>query len=171
LIANIFIYGYFSDKQMMEVMKKKDISEKMFKKVKSSAFDDDDSGSLPIDEVMDFGRINDALGKGGIDIFDVYKKLKLSAASGAVIKSFIYGISGYNPKNPATIPPPKFNINGAINTPSGDVEDLFKQYDGLLLATKNAFPNYNVTYSELPKDIDFSKKYYNFSYDLTITGR
>ena len=70
-------------------------------------------------------------------------------------------------KNPAY----KIDINGKIYNKSGDVEDLFKEFDGMTSVVKQAFDKNQVKYSELPRNLDFAKKYYDSDIQLTIEGQ
>ena len=64
----------------------------------------------------------------------------------------------------------KIALNGEISNRSGDIEDLFTEFDGLTSQLKKTFDKSKLTYSELPRNIDFTKKYYNFPIDFSITS-
>ncbi|MFT6333139.1 MAG: hypothetical protein ACJAW3_001492, partial [Lentimonas sp.] len=63
------------------------------------------------------------------------------------------------------------DIRGDLSDKSGDIEILFRKFDNLNLETRKEFPDFKISYSELARDVDFSKKYYSFPFNLTIEDK
>ncbi len=149
--------------------------EENLKEISKAALDLDgsDKGTKLVDdksanEIIDFGKVNDVLSKADINIGSTFGRLSLIRQYGAIIDSFTYQIPNYNPKEQNLSVRSVFVANGDISDASGDIEVLFRKFDSLTLATKKSFPEYKIRYSELSKNIDFSKKYYSFPFDLTM---
>ena len=60
------------------------------------------------------------------------------------------------------------SLKGKIINGNGDLEGLFTQFDGITSEFSRTFSLYKVTHSELPKNIDFAKKYYDFPIELSV---
>lgn len=124
--------------------------------------------NIMADKVIDFGKIHEVLSVGEVNITEVFNKLSFIQKYGAIADSFAYQIPNLNPKAATFVIKGTFTVNGTISDPSGDVEVLFKKFDAMSLDTKNKFPDYTIKYSELSRNIDFSKKYYSFPFDLNL---
>ena len=122
-------------------------------------------------EIIDFGKVDEALSKFDINIANVFTQLTLIKKYGAIVNSFAYQIPDYNPKLESSTTQGKFSISGDLSDPSGDIEMLFRKFDNLGLDTKTQLPGYNIKYSEISKNIDFGQKYYSFPFDLTIENK
>ena len=121
--------------------------------------------------IIDFGKIDEVLSKVNVNIADVFNRLTFIKKYDALATSFSYQIPNYNPKSESFHIVSKFSISGNLSDASGDVEVLLGKFDNLNLETKNKFPEYNIKYSEISKNIDFGKKYYSFPFDLTIENK
>ncbi len=80
-----------------------------------------------------------------------------------------YSIENFNSKFPEGDIKYKIQFTGKIFNKSGDIEDLFRDFDLLVSAVKKNFgDNSQVKYTELPRNIDFNQKYYDFNIDFTV---
>ncbi len=140
-------------------------------RIKLSEVDEKYSTDIDIDQIIDMGKIHESLNGIGIDVINSYSKLSILRNYNAFLSSFVYNVSGFTAKTANKNPAYKIDINGKIYNKSGDVEDLFKEFDGMTSAAKQAFDKNQVKYSELPKNIDFAKKYYDSDIQLTIEGQ
>jgi len=131
----------------------------------------EDNQKIDIDRIIDFGRINDALHPSEKRFIESYIRLDLIKKHSAKISSFTFNFSDFNDKSPNPNAKYKVFIKGILMNKSGDIEDIFKKYDELISDTKKIFANEKVLYTELPRNIDFSKKYYEFPIDLTIESK
>ena len=134
---------------------------------KTSGKPDNDLAS----EIIDFGKVDEALSKFDANIARVFTQLTFIKKYGALVNSFAYQIPNYNPKLESSPTQGKFSISGDLSDPSGDVEVLFKKFDNLGLDTKTKLSGYNIKYSEISKNIDFGKKYYSLPFDLNIENK
>ncbi|MFT5702986.1 MAG: hypothetical protein ACI9TO_000344, partial [Rickettsiales bacterium] len=122
-------------------------------------------------EIVDFGKIDEILSKFDSNAPTVFNNLVFIKKYGALASKFSYNIPRFDPNHQAPNYQKKISVYGDLYDPSGDIEVLFRKFDNLGLETKNQFADYNVKYSELSKDIDFSKKYYSFPFDLTMESK
>ena len=170
--THLVFYNKSIESQMTQLMQKKLSTEKSYKKIKSSILSEEEIANLPIDKIMDFGKINEALINNEIDIFAIFNKLKLIKKHEVIANNFSYRIVDYDPKaQQFPIPKIAFSVFGTINIKSGDINELFQKFDGLVSDTKKTFEDYKSDYSDLPRDLDFSKKYYSFPISLKIESR
>jgi hypothetical protein len=75
----------------------------------------------------------------------------------------------FSDKSPSKNTSYKINFNGDLFNKSGDIEDLFREFDILTNEVKRNMEKQKVSYAELPRNIDFNKKYYNFPIDFSVT--
>lgn len=125
--------------------------------------------SVTIEKVTEFGKIEEALGAINTNFIDSYSKLKFLKNFNFKLTRFSYARQGFNEKSPAPSPSYDIGFSGKILNESGDIEDLFKEFDALVLEVKKNLGDKQVSYSDLPRNIDFNKKYYDFPVDFTIT--
>jgi hypothetical protein len=140
-------------------------------RVKLSEVDEKYSADIDIDQIIDMGKIHESLNGIGIDFIDSYNKLSILRNYNVFLSSFVYNVSDFTSKTANKNPAYKIDINGKIYNKTGDVEDLFKGFDGMISAVKQVFDKNQVKYTELPKNIDFAKKYYDSDIQLTIEGQ
>lgn len=132
-------------------------------KVKISALDgevgeeDDD-----VSEIIDFGTMEENLGSVGIDIIDLYSKLKFLKDFHAELSEISYTVNDMNPESPKKKHKYQISLSGELMNQSGNIEDLFKKFDSLVVEVQKHLKEYNVEYTELPKDIDFNSLYYSY---------
>ncbi len=77
----------------------------------------------------------------------------------------------FNPKSPSTNLGYEVKFSGRIINKSGDIEDLFREFDSLVIEVKKNMPSSTIKYNELPRNIDFNKKYYDFPVEFTISNK
>lgn len=173
IMVNIFISKDSYEENLSVIKLKKQAIEKNFENVKIIALDGDENkeGILQIDEIMDFGRIDDALSKVNNDVFEILSKFRFVKNSNALADNFEYGIKNYDPKIENNSVKISFSLSGKVLSTSGDVEDMFRKFDDLSLEAKTNFDKYEVKSSDLPKDIDFGKKYYSFPFSLKLNSK
>ena len=125
--------------------------------------------SLSFERIADFGKIEEALGFFDNNIFKFYSKLSYARNLKLKIRKFSYLLNNFDHKAPSDLSY-IYTIQGDVFNNSGDIEDLFREFDALTIETKNKFNNNEVTFSELPKNIDFGQKYYSFPFSFSIIG-
>lgn len=130
-----------------------------------------ESGEIhQITEIMDLGKIEEVLGEVGINFMEFYINLKFLKNFNVKLNSFSYSINNFNSKAPVSNSSDyKISFAGDIINQSGNIDDLFREFDTLVTEVKKNLENNQVTYSELPRDIDFNQKYYSFPVVFTIT--
>jgi hypothetical protein len=125
--------------------------------------------STSIERVIDIGK-NDELFGGIEQNFDrLLKDLEFLKDFGVVLNRVSYTIPNINNNSLTNNNGFEIRFGGKIINKSGDIEDLFQEFDSLVAETKKNMPDKQVKYSELPRNIDFNKKYYDLSIDFTIT--
>ncbi len=125
--------------------------------------------AVDIERVTDFGKIDQALSPNRANIADFYSNLKFIKNYNVNLAKFSYSLSGFNAKSPSANGNYTFSLNGKIHNKTGDIEDLFSEFDGLVAKTKETLKNNRVNYTDLPRNIDFNQKYYSFPIDFSIS--
>lgn len=130
----------------------------------------EDGEVVDIERVIDFGKTEEMLGSIGTNFVDYYVGLKFLKDFNVKLSGFTYSLQSFNSKMPISKTTYKITFSGEIINQSGDIEDLFREFDTLALEVKKNLSKNQVKYAELPRDIDFNKKYYSFPVDFTITN-
>jgi hypothetical protein len=174
-ICSIGLYISFVNKQLNSLVinanKERLEASDELQRVKLSEVDEKYSTDTDIDQVIDMGKIHETLNGIGADFIGAYNKLSILHNYNVFLSSFVYSINGFNSQVISPNPPYKIDINGQIYNKSGDVEDLFKVFDGMIAAVKQTFDKNQIKYTELPKNIDFAKKYYDSAVQITIDSQ
>lgn len=143
-------------------------------RVKNTALDgeiiDENGNTIDINRVLDIGKTNETIGTAGINVQDFYTKLRFIKDYGVKITGFSYVATSFNYQSPSTNFLYKVSLKGQISNKSGDIENLLTEFDGFTAELKKTFGQNKITYSELPRNIDFSKKYYDFPIDFSIAN-
>lgn len=129
----------------------------------------EDGVAIDIEKVTDFGKIEQAIGSAGTDVVNFYTSLKFLKTFNVRLAGFSYSLLNFNQKSPTPTQTYKVNFNGKILNKSGDIEDLFSEFDGLVIKVKESLNKNQVGYTDLPRNIDFNQKYYSFPIDFTIS--
>ena len=144
-------------------------------KLQQSALDGtklgDSDKEVDIDKAVDFGKMEEIFGsKTGVNFMDFYTQLRFLKEFNVKLGGFSYSLSGFNGKSPSQNTGYKFSFTGNMSNKSGDIEDLFKEFDNLTVEVKKIMgKDQQIKYSELPRNIDFNQKYYSFPIDFTIS--
>ena len=126
--------------------------------------------SVSFERVIDIGKIDEFFKNHDNDFFSFYKKLSYFIKININVSQFNYTLENYDIIKMSNSKY-RFNIVGEIFNQSGDIEDLFKEFDTLLVETSKTYNQSTVNFSELPKDIDFSKKYYSFPINFSVISK
>ncbi|MFT6220132.1 MAG: hypothetical protein ACJAW3_001041 [Lentimonas sp.] len=166
---------YNFDQELSKIKTQKSKLEKHLEAVSSKALDLDEKSDIKNEEksaladaIINFGRIDEILSKNSDNINSVYNQLIFIKSYSVAINSFSYQLTNYKPKLSKNKTKEIFIVGGVLSDESGDIEALFRKFDNLTLNTKKQFPEDKIKYSELSKDVDFSKKYYSFPINLSI---
>lgn len=123
---------------------------------------------IEVDRILDIGKLHEILIKNQVDIPAHYSQFKFLKNYGIKISNFSYNSVEFNEKFPSKEIKYSIVIKGKIHNKNGDAEDLFKNFDGFTSEFKKTFENHKTYHSELPRNIDFAKKYYDFPIEFTI---
>lgn len=141
--------------------------------VRATASKEDLEGSNKshdVEKIIDFGKIDENLASVGKGFIETYSELGFIKSYNTELSSFEYTLSDFTYKNPEIITKYAIKISGNFLNKTGDIDDLFKGFDRFSNVTKKSFPTSEVTYNEIPRSIDFTKKYYTYPIDFTISG-
>lgn len=167
----------------INIVQEKKTLEKSFKlsaiqnlnKIKSKALDGSEvidtktNEIIEIDKIVDFGKINERISKYEKIILNRYSSLKFIREYPARIQQLEISLEGFDKEKITSRKKLRLNSKLELLNPSGDIERLFEEFDALNLAIeKNYKKNNKLTISELPKNIDFAQKYYNFNMDFSF---
>jgi hypothetical protein len=123
---------------------------------------------VSIERIVDFGKNEELFGKIEDKFLEFYDELAFVKNHNVILKSASYQLKIPNPKILTNLENYEIKFSGEIKNKSGDIEDLFRNFDNLNAQVKKNYVNMKIDYNELPKNIDFNKKYYSFPIDFTI---
>ena len=174
-VCSVAVYSIFSQDKVGEAIEaaetQKFASIQELGRIKKAALEGtqgEDEEDVDIKQITDFGKMEETLGSVGINYIDFYIKLKFLKDFNVKLTEYNYMISEFNFRSPA--PNPNYNIalNGLILNKSGDIEDLFREFDTLVVEVKKNLSKNAVKYDDLPRNIDFNQKYYSFPINFNI---
>jgi len=144
--------------------------QKRLLKLQNTSFNIKDDEQVDIEKAVEFGKIHEALSSVESDPVTLYKELSFISDFNVIIKSFNYDLANYDHLKPKRKFKFDFGFVGNILNETGDIDDLFIEFDNLTAEAKKIFKDYDVKYKELPRNIDFNKKYFNFPIEFSITS-
>ncbi len=173
ILIKIILQQHQSGSKISEMIQERVQLTQRLQSINDAALDDTlkktDNNDDLANEIIDFGRIDEIFSKMNVKISTLFSRLEVIKKYDVIATSFSYNIPGYSTKSERFSSfHPEYTITGEISDKSGDIETIFKKFDALNLETKNKFSEYSVKYSEISKNIDFSKKYYSFPFDLNL---
>ncbi len=136
----------------------------------NKAFGDDNVEQDELDKILDFGKVHENLSNFENILFDNYEKLKFVRGYPLKFDSINFSLENFNGKNPSSAYKYRLNLKGKIYNKSGDIENLFSEFDEISSGFKKEFSQDKISHSELPKNIDFAQKYFDFPVDFTVEG-
>lgn len=170
-VTTIYSYNTLEEEKSLAEIDYNEASQ-IFTRLKNKALDGEvlsESGEvIEIERILDVGKIHEVLGAVGIDYLQTYSKLKFVKDQGLVLNSFTYNLVNFNDKSPSAQTDFKIVLDGNLKNKSGDIENLFTEFDGLTTELKKNFENKKITYVELPHNMDFAKKYYTYPVQFSI---
>ena len=106
------------------------------------------------------------------DFIKTYSLMSFSRDFNIKFSSFSYGLisfDSHNSKNDAC--QRQLILIGKLFNKSGDIENLFTEFDKFVVQMKKILIDYEVNYNDLPRNIDFNQKYYDFPVEFRITSK
>lgn len=125
---------------------------------------------MAAERVIDFGKIDEVLNVKDNSFVSYYNKLKLLKENDVKIISFSYNVIGFSNKSPSTNQNCQIAFSGKLFNGTGDIDDLFRKFDGLTKSIKKTFSSDQVKYDELPRTLDFNTKYLTYPINFTINS-
>jgi hypothetical protein len=127
---------------------------------------------VSIERVGDMGRVEQGLGNFEHDFVKTYSLMNFSRDFDIKFNSFSYGLSSFNShssdnKNAER----QLTLVGKLYNKSGDIENLFTEFDKFVVQMKKSLVDYDIKYNELPRNIDFNQKYYDFPVEFRIISK
>lgn len=177
LISLTIAYTLFSNSQNNKIVKdlnkKKELALQEFKNIEFSTLNEnnltENGKNIDIETIIDFGTIEANLQSSEINLIKFYEKLRFLGKFKVILKNFNLRTDN-SIKNPQNLSPNfQIIIDGKINNKSGDIDDLFKNFDLLVSEVKKAYDGNKITYTELPRNINFNEKYYSFPINFIIS--
>jgi hypothetical protein len=171
LIKSLFI-NYHNDEKLIKLRKYRSALQEKIQTINNAALEGEVGvqDSNLANEIIDFGKIDEVLGNNRVNINPIFSRLSFLHNYSAIASSFSFQLIGYNPKNSTLSKKFSFSVEGSVDEKDGDVEKLLRKFDTLSMETEKTFSEYKVNFSEVPKGIDFSKKYYSFPFTVVIEG-
>jgi len=131
----------------------------------------DDGKNINIEQAIDIGKINDVLEGKSDNIFKLYEDMGYIKKYDAVLSRINYYMEGYNEASPIKKTKYSMSFTGKIYNKTGNIDDLFKEFDDIYIDTKEIIKGHGIKFSKIPRNIDFNKKYYEFPLDFTISSK
>jgi len=126
---------------------------------------------ISAERIVDFGKNEETFYSAQQGFIGIYDRLKFIRENNVRIAKISYQIFNKDAKNTQTLKNFTLKFNGEIKNSSGDIENLFQDFDSLTSQVASNFKNKTIKHSELPRNIDFSKKYYSLPVDFTISNK
>jgi hypothetical protein len=124
-----------------------------------------------LDRMIDFGKIDETLDPIGVNFFEFYVKLIFLRDLRVKLSNFSYTLPEYSKNSPQSYRGYQITFKGDLINDSGDIEDLFRNFDMMAKEVEDKLQKYEVKYAKLPRNLDFNKKYYSFPVDFKIDSR
>jgi hypothetical protein len=182
LFISFFLVGslvFITNKSITEKIDKaqdlKIIALNQFAKVKKNSMQGNlqDSGKeISFERIGDFGRVEIGLGSMYHDFIKTYSLLKFIKNFELKFNFISYDLVDFNARisnnNNAV---KQLKLIGKIENKTGDIENLFTEFDNLLVEMRKNLPDYEIKYNELPRNIDFNQKYFSFPVEFRIISK
>ena len=133
--------------------------------------EDESKASADVIKIIDYGKIDESLSTVGVDYNKLYVNLKFLKNYNTILTDFTYSLSNFDQKNPTPYTKYTLSLKGDLDNKTGDIDDLFKNFDNLINFTKNSFTAYIVSSNEIPRTIDFTKRYYTYPIELKLESK
>ena len=125
-----------------------------------------------IERIGDMGRVEDGLGTLESDFIKTYSLMGFSRDYNIKFTSFSYGLLSFDHRNAKNNDIEKqLTLNGKLYNEGGDIESLFTEFDKFVVQMKKSLSDYEIKYNELPRNIDFNQKYYDFPVEFRIISK
>ena len=173
---SLILFKSFSEenhKEEVQIAKVAKISaQNSLTEIKKINFDDskDAQGSsqTSIERIIDMGKNDQLFGAIKYNISQIYDDVKFSIDSDILIESLSYTMPKFD-RNRISGTDYEITFSGKMMNKSGDIEDLFKKFDSLIASTKTDIKGKIIKHNEIPRNIDFNKKYYSMPVNFVIT--
>ena len=127
---------------------------------------------ISFERIGDFGRVEQGLGNLYHDFIKTYSKMKFTKDFNIKFNFIGYDLIDFNSRSSSNSNSIKqLKLIGKIENKSGDIENLFTEFDNLLVEMKKNLPDYEIKYNELPRNIDFNQKYFSFPVEFRILSK
>ena len=127
---------------------------------------------VSIERVGDMGRVDEGLSNLDHDFIKTYSLMSFSKDFNIKFSSFSYGLVSFNSHNSTNSSTQKqLILVGKLFNKSGDIENLFTEFDKFVVQMKKTLIDYEVNYNDLPRNIDFNQKYYDFPVEFRIVSK
>jgi hypothetical protein len=126
-------------------------------------------GSASIDRIVDIGENNNLFAPITQKFGNISSDLEFIRDSKITLDRITYTLPNFDEK---TLARGKYalSFSGKLVNESGDIEDLFKIFDTLVAKAEKDISDKKIRHNELPRNIDFNKRYYSMPVNFTITS-
>jgi hypothetical protein len=144
---------------------------KMKKNSLEGTFQEGDK-EVNIERIGDMGRVEEGLGTLKSDFIKTYSLMSFSRDYNIKFTSFSYGLTSFDYRNSQNDNIDKqLTLSGKLLNKGGDIESLFTEFDRFVVQMKKSLSDYDIKYNELPRNIDFNQKYYDFPVEFRIISK
>lgn len=127
---------------------------------------------INIERIGDMGRVEEGLGNLFHDFVKTYSLMSFSKDFNIKFTSFSYGLASFDSTKANNQNTEKqLILSGKLYNKSGDIESLFTEFDKFVVQMKKTLIDYDIKYNELPRNIDFNQKYYDFPVEFRIISK
>lgn len=127
--------------------------------------------TVNIEKAVEIGKISEVLGTKSDFIFNKYNELGYLSKYNVVLSRITFSASNFDHVNPNKNSKYSGNFSGIIYNKTGNIDDLFSEFDNLSNDGAKSVKDVQMRFSKLPRDIDFNKKYFDFPISFTITSK
>ena len=167
------IYSFFAfTKYKYKIEEAKNNYDKVVKELENKKKEEFGSEVLNIDEIVDvtsfYSDIN-TVNKNPFDFLIIFSKLFTNGE--IVVTNVNFKINSLSKNNLISNYKKTILLDVVIMNKSGKIDDLFKIYENIGNVLKTNLTDYNITLSDLPKNINFNTSYFNFPIKITFSEK
>lgn len=132
--------------------------------------DSETNEEVGADKILDLSKIHEGFEPYYDAFFENYYKLRFLRDNPVSLKYYNFHLNDLSAKSSRA---KNFilSIKGKVNNESGDIEDLFAEFDGVISQFKKNYKGAKVTHNELPRNIDFTKQYFDYAIEFSIESK
>ena len=168
ILAVIFSFISFT-RYTYKIEDSKKTYKKVQKNMEEKKIEKFGDGISNLDEIIDITSFYTDLNNVNTNPFDFLIKLSsIFKNNELLINTITWRLNNFQKNNLSIKFKKSISINSLLINGSGRIDDLFRLYENVNATMKNSLIEYNITFSELPKNINFNTTYSTFPLKINL---